>query len=434
MHDPQWTLPAGPPGSKQYLLLCLLAGAPAAQMAREAARSVDWETWLPTVPPQLFPYAAFSLEAPSLRPLVLAAVWKQLAAARRMHAALHLRRQRQLRALLDAMARRCIPVLVLKGMALAHLVYPEPGLRPMADIDLLVPEERLQEASVAAFAAGYKVPNRWAAWGNSGPGVRGTRLQGEQDWDLLELHTAFEWIEPAFDFNMECVWEQSQPVLLGGIAARVPGNSHFLLHLCMHLGRHHRFQNALPALLDIHLSLQHRPPDWSWAHELAVWSRIGVQDWMLLCLALARDLLGTFFPPSVAGELNRLQRHPAFDVARNLILVRQPAAPPGFLVHLATESTLGKAGWLGRRLRDCWQRRPGEEAFSRASAAWQGWRRFCSGCNRFLVVARRAWREGMLDRSVLHQTALLEEERKLLVRLMEQRESSCSTSPALPKR
>jgi hypothetical protein len=39
-----------------------------------------------------------------------------------------------------------IQALVLKGAALAHLVYPEPGLRPMSDLDILVPEPELWRA------------------------------------------------------------------------------------------------------------------------------------------------------------------------------------------------------------------------------------------------------------------------------------------------
>src|SRR5690554_5448713 len=40
--------------------------------------------------------------------------------------------------ILPAFATAGIPALVLKGAALAHLVYGRPGLRPMRDIDILV--------------------------------------------------------------------------------------------------------------------------------------------------------------------------------------------------------------------------------------------------------------------------------------------------------
>ena len=47
------------------------------------------------------------------------------------------------------------PLLVLKGAALAHLLYPEPGLRPMRDIDLLCAEADLPAAQSLLQRLGY---------------------------------------------------------------------------------------------------------------------------------------------------------------------------------------------------------------------------------------------------------------------------------------
>lgn len=44
----------------------------------------------------------------------------------------------------------------LKGYALAHSVYPRPTLRPMLDLDLLVPADRCEEADRAVRALGYR--------------------------------------------------------------------------------------------------------------------------------------------------------------------------------------------------------------------------------------------------------------------------------------
>src|SRR5262245_40349945 len=47
-------------------------------------------------------------------------------------------RQELLRTILVRFSEAGIPVIVLKGAAMAALVYPSPALRPMRDIDLLV--------------------------------------------------------------------------------------------------------------------------------------------------------------------------------------------------------------------------------------------------------------------------------------------------------
>jgi hypothetical protein len=58
--------------------------------------------------------------------------------------------------ILDAFLDEEIPVLVLKGAALAHVVYPSPGLRPMRDIDLLVPRDRARQAQSLLVSLGYQ--------------------------------------------------------------------------------------------------------------------------------------------------------------------------------------------------------------------------------------------------------------------------------------
>jgi len=50
-----------------------------------------------------------------------------------------------------------IRVLVLKGAALVHLVYPEPALRPMSDLDLLVARADLARAQKTLAQLGFRV-------------------------------------------------------------------------------------------------------------------------------------------------------------------------------------------------------------------------------------------------------------------------------------
>ena len=60
--------------------------------------------------------------------------------------------------ILELLETANIPVLVLKGGALAPTVYPQPGLRPMNDLDLLVPEAAQAEAQHVLERAGFQ-PN-----------------------------------------------------------------------------------------------------------------------------------------------------------------------------------------------------------------------------------------------------------------------------------
>lgn len=96
-----------------------------------------------------FDALAMAAEQHGLEPLVLAhvertgmaipaAVRDRLRARRTQHAHAAAVRTRVVADVNRAMAQAGVPFLVLKGAALAHLVYSDPRLRPMRDVDLLV--------------------------------------------------------------------------------------------------------------------------------------------------------------------------------------------------------------------------------------------------------------------------------------------------------
>jgi hypothetical protein len=58
--------------------------------------------------------------------------------------------------LMRALEERGVPCIPLKGAALAEDLYRDPTLRPMTDVDLLVPHDRLAAAREVMTAAGYE--------------------------------------------------------------------------------------------------------------------------------------------------------------------------------------------------------------------------------------------------------------------------------------
>jgi len=70
--------------------------------------------------------------------------------------ALDLLLERLLLASVEQLERTSIPVRVLKGAALAHTVYPVPGLRSFGDVDLLVPGEHYDAAIHVLCALGAR--------------------------------------------------------------------------------------------------------------------------------------------------------------------------------------------------------------------------------------------------------------------------------------
>jgi hypothetical protein len=124
------------------------------QLAQEAAKFTEWEK----VPAQA--------EAHGLGPLLyvhlLAAGVPFPPTVKRELLGLYLRhrqsnrvRMRVLHDILTAYDAAGIQALVLKGGALSHLVYPEPGLRPMSDLDILVPKSELWQAQGVLIELGF---------------------------------------------------------------------------------------------------------------------------------------------------------------------------------------------------------------------------------------------------------------------------------------
>lgn len=81
---------------------------------------------------------------------------RKLAALAYRHADAIRIRTRALLEINEHLDREGIDMLVLKGAALAHLIYPEPGLRPMRDIDVLVAPGHLERASEIVAGLGYQ--------------------------------------------------------------------------------------------------------------------------------------------------------------------------------------------------------------------------------------------------------------------------------------
>ena len=81
---------------------------------------------------------------------------RKLAALGLRHADALRIRTRALLEINEQLAGRGVQVLVLKGAALAHLIYEQPGLRPMSDIDLLIHPDQLEHASSIVAGLGYR--------------------------------------------------------------------------------------------------------------------------------------------------------------------------------------------------------------------------------------------------------------------------------------
>jgi hypothetical protein len=192
-----------------------------------------------------------------------------------------------------------LPVILLKGAALAATVYDNIGLRPMGDLDLLVPEERLSEAVTRLKALGYVEPHPDMAAGFNAQFGHHVHLQGGRDVHLaVELHWTLiggeqDWRSPSLPWfwNQTEEWRMEDgnwkrcPEPVEGLEAGVqppisnlqPPTSVFqltptahLLYLCAHLMlQHGEARSVLRWFYDIYLLVEREGQRIQWDQVVA---------------------------------------------------------------------------------------------------------------------------------------------------------------------
>ena len=129
--------------------------------------------------------------------------------------------------LLPRLAEAGIDTLVLKGAALATLYYRDVGVRPMEDLDLLVP------TAAAARAMEVLVANGWTP-STPRPETRVAVWHADSFADAqaqsLDLHWNALWQLS----NDDELWAGAVPTTLNGVPTKTLGHADQLLHVCIH--------------------------------------------------------------------------------------------------------------------------------------------------------------------------------------------------------
>jgi hypothetical protein len=179
----------------------------------------------------------------------------------------------------------------------------------MADLDLLVHPESLEEALQLIYAAGFKCPERFE-FAHPLALVSPTRsgrpaqyeislpLQKPGTLSLIELHTQLEMAEPWFPVNTRPMWESAEVTEIDGLRVKSLEKHEFLFHLVLHLTRDHLFEQGLRSLLDVHLWVEFHNSQLDWDWLASETTKRGYGDWVHLTLKIVRDTFNSPIPPS----------------------------------------------------------------------------------------------------------------------------------------
>lgn len=201
-----------------------------------------WEQWLSELPiapadgaaARMFPLVHRRLEGPGA---LLGPVTHGPGAdiARRASAAFQQTRYRnallfdEAAGSLRALAAHGIETCLLKGAALAVSAYPDPALRPMSDVDILVRPGDLLRAAEVLRQSGWHTPFTFDAAvvveAHAAPFTNETHGSIDLHWRSLDA--------PEESVGDHSLWAASRPVVFSDAPTRVPAPADLLLHACV---------------------------------------------------------------------------------------------------------------------------------------------------------------------------------------------------------
>jgi hypothetical protein len=262
---------------------------------------------------------ATAAEQHGLEPLVLAHIERtglampadlgaRLRARRTQHAHAAAVRARVAADVVQAMAQAGLPFIVLKGAALAHLVYGDPRLRPMRDVDLLIPKADVGRALDVLMSCGF------APCGTAVPSrhhhVQGMAKTRDGATVTIELHHELmvrtPFVEPR---GYDDLIRRSQPFEWNGTTCRTLGCEDMLWHVYAHAFVINTLRPGAIRLLSV-ADLVHTTEAWI---DRIDWSRLRQRYARLLrALHVLHDLVP--WSPHVAEVLREQVARPATTV------------------------------------------------------------------------------------------------------------------------
>jgi len=219
------------------LLLRVAASAVAGSSIEPRAVPVDTSGWAALASDAeahgLAPLARFCL-GPH-RQATPEATIQQLDALMLRHLLWHRERTAVLAEVLEAFQRASIDTIVLKGAALAWTIYPSPALRPMSDVDLLVPPAAAPTAQLLLRRLGFEAQVSGRRFGRNAHHLPIASRSQNGVTISVEIHRDALSRDTLSSISMVNLTEAPRPFDLNGTRALALGHVDTLRHLTHHL-------------------------------------------------------------------------------------------------------------------------------------------------------------------------------------------------------
>lgn len=327
----------------------------------------------------------------SLSPRAMA----KLAAARELARSQRSALDAQLYQVLIALEAQSITPVLLKGNHLAVAVYPEPSLRQMNDIDLLIRPQDLARTEDALLALGY-IATRKSSERGAGVTKHTSTFRPPRADDptpnpylssitgrTIEPHTSLEesWYGLRADITPG-VWQRSIPLLVNHHTVRALSADDLVLHLGVHLTFHLIMgYPSMVQLLDLLFVTERLQDRIHWETVVTRAQERRSTAFVYAALNLAVRTLAAPVPPATLE-----------DFARTCPSAVRHYAESVTLANVAARTQRAPVTTFGQRLRRGWQDRVEVARWTSTPAdQWRVWRTMLDVANTDTgeLIARR---------------------------------------------
>ncbi len=256
---------------------------------------------------------------------------------------------RELGRVLDCLVE--VDVLVVKGLALAGALYHDLGIRPTADIDLLVRHNDLPVLTDALGSLGYKPKPDFAE--KVALYCHAAFEREHKPGVIIEAHWSLGRNFPS-DAEDALLWQDTRDLEIGPIKCRSLSVENHLMQATLHLAHHSVFgwHPSLLWLTDVALLSRQSGLQWALIAQAARRQRFGRA--VYLALSLSERLLEGRFPQEVRGELIEDAGTVALLADRGLLDALPLRGLPTPLRHMLAASFQGSTVKRGRYLGKHW--------------------------------------------------------------------------------
>jgi hypothetical protein len=195
------------------------------------------------------------------------------------------------------LAKNNIQFVALKGIYLQHVLYKNPGLRPMVDIDILIsPNKLLLAREILIKMGGTEIFNDQSEYINS---LRHQSFPIILKGISIEIHRN---IVDSFDnlvsIDQQLIFKESIPYTIGDVKCMVLSNELLLVHLC-----HHVFSTLqggtvrLISYFDIHFLVEKSGKVLEWNKIKGLCEKSGAFHSVSKTLSIVKHLFETQYIP-----------------------------------------------------------------------------------------------------------------------------------------